>query len=147
MSSTPNLIVPGRHDRERRVYGISCDGLDVGVAVTTLVWAIDSFIMGAAGTVNPGFPTPALATGLFLSWAVAAHNVAGNWTVSLHRNEGAAVATFVMVAAAAGVQSKLFGQWSTIIRFDAGDTWHLTAAGPEKNFVIARAILRFEEIR
>lgn len=146
MSRTPDLIVPGKHDRERRFYCLHSDAVDTSGATVVLAFNMCSFVTGVAGTVNPGMPVAALATHVHITWAVAAHTVVGDWVLSLHQNEGAAVATFPMVSAAPGVMAKGAGRWSTTVRFAAGDTWHLTAAGPQKNFILARAILRFEEI-
>ncbi len=135
---------------QTRVYYISADGLDGTASVTAVAMAMDSFIMAATGVVNPSMPVEALAVNLSVDWAVSVHTVSGNWTLSLFRNETELVATFVMTEiGVAGLHQKVFGPWVPVsgasLLFQPGDTWHLEAAGPEKNFVIIRAILRFEE--
>lgn len=148
MSRTPNLIVPGRHDRERRVFSQSLDAFDLAAAVTTLQWFIGRQpVSGSVLTPNPGFAIPCVATHVFVDWLVLVHTVAGNWTLRLRKNEsGADSATFLMTAGAASVHQKVCGLWSQEVQFDACDTYHLVADGPSKNIVLARAALRFEEL-
>jgi hypothetical protein len=150
MSRTPDLIVPGRHDHERRVFHHILDAFDLGGAVTSLTWFIGRQPVADPGTVlspNPGFTHPTVATHVMVDWLVQVHTVAGDWTLTLHKNEAvAASATFTMVAGAALTHQKVSGLWSVEVPYDAADSYHLTAAGPSKNIVLARAVLRFEEL-
>jgi hypothetical protein len=147
---TSDLIVPGRHDRERRVFHHTLDGFDATASVTSIIWSMDQQFVAAPAVVftpNPGFAIPCIATHVFVDWLVAAHTVAGNWTLRLRKNEAAGdSATFAMVAGAPVAHQKVCGLWSQEVLFDACDTYHLVADGPEKNIVLARAILRFEEL-
>jgi hypothetical protein len=147
---TPDLIVPGRHDHERRVFHHTLEAAEQTGVDTTANFFMDRQLVGAAPftTPNPGFAIPCVATHVFTDFITGGHTVAGNWTLRLRKNEAAVdSATFVILAGAVpGAHIKSCGLWSQEVQFDACDTYHIQADGPEKAVVLIRAILRFEEL-
>jgi len=152
--STPNLQVPGKHDKERRVFHHTLSGSSLTGADTQVNFFMDSLgvgsILGAPVVVspNPGFAIPCIATHVFVDFIHNGDTVAGNWTLRLRKNEALAdLATFPITVGAVGiVHNKSCGQWDPHVRFDPCDTYWIIADGPQKNLALIRAVLRFEEL-
>ena len=98
------------------------------------------------GTPNPGLVKPCIVRGVFATWAFVGENEPGDWLLHLRTNEGIIdAATMDLPAGTPGEFSKVAGDWSVPVSFQAGETYHVIANGPSKRAVILRAILRFEE--
>lgn len=152
--STPNLQVPGKHDKERRVFHHTLNATETTGADTVASFFMDNALVGSiAGTPsivspNPGFTHPVIATHVFTDYIHGGLTLPGNWTLRLRKNEAIVdSATFVMNSGGAGIaHQKTCGQWDPHVRFDPCDTYYITADGPERVIVLIRAILRFEEL-
>lgn len=115
---------------------------DSGAAVTTVGFTMDNFVV-AVGSLNPCFPSAAKLVGIGLHTLCFADTVPGNWTLRVRKNEGAGdEATFSF--ALTNAFSKPAGRPSVEALFQAGDTYHVLADGPEKNTVVLRLTLEWE---
>lgn len=125
---------------EQFFYGASATGTDTLVLLTP----------GGQVYANPGtgVPQPVIRpyrmTGVGIFSATAGVGTAGNWTVNLYKNASfpSTVATFTFNPTAL---SEVFtGEWDSIITFDVGDYWYMSASGPSRNIVLLRISLGFE---
>jgi hypothetical protein len=117
---------------------------DGGAAVTSAGFTMGGLIVAASNTVNPCAPSAMKLRRIGVMSGCLVVNSAGNWTLRLRVNEsGSDSATFTFgLAALPG--SKDFGAWSSEVLLQAGDTYHLVADGPSRNFVVVRPILEWE---
>ncbi len=117
---------------------------DGGAAVTAVGFTMGGLIVAAANTVNPCAPRAMKLRAIGSHNGCLIVNSAGDWTLRLRVNEsGSDSATFTMgVAALPG--SKNSGPPSSEVILQAGDTYHLLADGPSRNFVVIRVILEWE---
>jgi len=126
-------------------FQMTLDGYSLAPIVTELHLSMDRTRV-APGFPNPGMSKPAIARSAFISWAFVGENEPGGWMFRLRKNEAVIdAATIELPAQEPGVFSKVAGDWSTQVSFQAGETYHVVADGPSKRAVILRAILRFEE--
>lgn len=118
---------------------------NAGSAVTSLSFLMDGLVVGSESTtVNVGFPRSAKLVGVFTHAGCLVVNSVGDWTLRIRVNgSGSDSATFGMpMAAVPG--SKTAGQASSQLILQAGDTYHVVADGPSRNFAIARVCLEWE---
>jgi hypothetical protein len=103
-----------------------------------------NLIVASANTVNPCAPRAMKLRRIGCHSGCLVVNSAGDWTLRVRVNEsGSDSATFTIgVAALPG--SKNSGVPSSEIVLQAGDTYHLLADGPSRNFIVARPILEWE---
>lgn len=115
---------------------------DGGAAVTSVGFTMDNFVVGV-GSLNPCFPSAAKLVGVGLHTLCFTDTVPGNWTLRVRKNEGGTdEATFSF--ALTNSFSKAAGAASAEPVFQAGDTYHVLADGPEKNTVVLRLTLEWE---
>lgn len=110
---------------------------------------MDGTITGI-GNGNPGFPVAAKATHVYMHWGFFSEIDPGDWTFRLRQSEGTTdLATFAMPVPNPAPPLdliRLAGPWSVEVPFAAGDGYYVFADGPKKHFILARAVLRFEEL-
>lgn len=115
---------------------------DSGAALTSVGFQTDNFVVGAA-SLNVCFPKAARLVGCAAHTLAFVDTVPGNWTLRIRQNEGGVdVSTWSF--ALTSVASKTAGPPSVEALFQAGDTYHILADGPEKNTVIIRLTLEWE---
>lgn len=151
MSATPDLYIPGKFERERRIFHHTLSGINGTATATSIDMFMDNLNVGAPPAVfvpNPGFTHSVVATHVFVDFIHGGVPPAGNWTLRLRKNEALVdSATFAVTATgAAAVHQKSCGIWLPSVRFDRCQTYHIQLDGPTVNVALARAILRFEEL-
>ena len=103
---------------------------------------MDNFVVGA-GSLNPCFPKSSRLVGVGIHGLCFVDTVPGNWTLRVRKNEGATdEATFSF--ALTSTTQKAAGSPNVEPNFQAGDTYHVLADGPEKNTVVIRLTLEWE---
>jgi hypothetical protein len=119
---------------------------DGGGAVTALTYAADGLIVAGGGiTANPIAPRPMRLVRVAVHALCLVINSAGDWTLRVRVNEaGTDSATFTHPIAVAPAGSKTAGVPSTVVTLNAGDTYHILADGPSRNFVVSRVTLEWE---
>lgn len=115
---------------------------DSNATATSVGFQTDNFVVGAASA-NVCFPKAARLVGCATHALCFVDTVPGNWTLRVRQNEGGVdVATFSFTLTS--VFTKSAGSPSVEALFQAGDTYHVQADGPEKNTVIIRLTLEWE---
>lgn len=146
-----DLIIPGKTDKERRVFHHTLSGQSLTGTDTAIDMFMDSMPIGAPPAIfspNPGFTHCVRLTHVFVDFIHGGAPPAGNWTMSIYKNESlVAAATFVFTATGGvATHQKTCGPLDPCIEFDPCDTYYVNAAGPVVNVALFRSILRFEEI-
>lgn len=118
--------------------------VDSNAAATSVGFTMGGLIVAGSNTVNPCAPRAMKLRRIGSHNGCLVVNSAGDWTLRLRVNEsGSDSATFTLgMAALPG--SKNSGVPSSDVILQAGDTYHLLADGPSRNFVVIRVILEWE---
>ena len=131
-----------RYVNDTRVVHHHLVVFDSNATATSVGFAMDNLAVAAA-SLNPCFPRAAKLVGVGIHSICFVDTVAGNWTLRVRKNEGGTdEATFSF--ALTSTTQKTAGSPSVEALFQAGDTYHVIADGPEKNTVIIRLTLEWE---
>ena len=135
---------PGRIHRAQLVHHL-CFGQGVSGADTSFDLGMDGQTMGAASTVNPGFPRAVRAIGVWLNTGTLGVTTPGNWNLRLRINRsGADSATFTFNPTTAN--DVFSGNWSSQIIINPTDQYNIITDGPTRVVLLVRATLEFEII-
>jgi hypothetical protein len=116
-----------------------------GGAATQSKLLMGNLITDTANTVNPIHPRAVKLSKIAIHAACAVNDVAGDWTLRIRKNEsGSDTATLVFPLST--TPSKTAAIPSTEAIFQAADTYHVLADGPQKTVVALRVILEWEPI-
>lgn len=118
--------------------------VDGGSAVTAASFSMGGLITASSSTMNPCAPRAMKLRRLGVHSGCLVVNSAGSWTIRLRVNESGSDSMTFSTGAAALPGSKDSGLPSTEVILQAGDTYHLLADGPSRNFLVIRAILEWE---
>lgn len=131
-------------NRSRNFVHHTLHAINSGTAVTLLVYEMDDLITGAANTANPGFPSAVRLNRVFNFAGCLVVNTAGNWTVRLRVNEsGSDSFTFSSTIPVVSTPEKAVTEGNGLI-LDPGDSYHMLADGPSRNFALSRLVLEWE---
>lgn len=116
-----------------------------GGAATSSKLFMGNLITDATNTVNPSAPRAMKLVGYSLHALCIVDDVAGNWTMRIRKNEsGSDSATFTFPLTT--TPTKQSGAWSSDVVWDAAETYHVIADGPQKTVLALRLMIEWEPI-
>ncbi len=130
--------------RDSRLIHHCFEVADPGSAVTAVPFTMGGLLVAASLTVNPCAPSAMKLRRIGIMAGCLIVNSAGDWTFRIRVNESGSDSATFNFGLTALPGSKDAGPPSSEVVLQAGDTYHVLADGPSRNYVVVRPILEWE---